>query len=229
MSSENDANKEETDESGDIVTPWEVKTDSDKGIDYDKLIKRFGSMKIDDSLMERFTRITNKPVHHFIKRGVFFSHRDFEQILNEYEKGQPFFLYTGRGPSSESMHLGHLIPFMFTKWLQDVFDVPLVIQMTDDEKFLWKNLTVEEARRLARENAKDIIAVGFDVNKTFIFNDFDYVGPDFYQNIVRIQRSVTFSQARGIFGFSDSDCIGKIAFPAVQAAPCFASSFPHIF
>lgn len=32
------------------------------------------------------------------------------------------------------MHLGHLIPFMFTKYLQDAFDCPLVIQMTDDEK-----------------------------------------------------------------------------------------------
>ena len=41
---------------------------------------------------------------------------------------------------------------MFTKWLQDAFDVPLVIQMTDDEKFLWKKVNdVDEARRLARE------------------------------------------------------------------------------
>ncbi|KDQ59662.1 hypothetical protein JAAARDRAFT_628433 [Jaapia argillacea MUCL 33604] len=28
------------------------------------------------------------------------------------------------------MHLGHMIPFVFKKWLQDVFDVPLV-QLTD--------------------------------------------------------------------------------------------------
>ena len=35
---------------------------------------------------------------------------------------------------------------------------------------------MEEARRLARENAKDIIACGFDVTRTFIFADFDYVG-----------------------------------------------------
>ena len=33
----------------------------------------------------------------------------------------------------------------------------------------------------------------------------------------------------GIFGFSDTDCIGKIAFPAIQAAPCISSSFPFIF
>lgn len=43
-----------------------------------------------------------------------------------------------QGPSSEALHLGHLVPFLFTKWLQDAFKVPLVIQLTDDEKFLWR-------------------------------------------------------------------------------------------
>ena len=65
---------------------------------------------------------------------------------------------------------------MVSRYLQDAFKVPLVIQLTDDEKFLWKNLTIEETQRLARENAKDIIACGFDIAKTFIFADFDYVG-----------------------------------------------------
>ena len=56
-----------------------------------------------------------------------------------------------------------------------MFDVPLVVQLTDDEKFLWKDLSVEEAHRLAYENAKDIIAVGFDEEKTFIFSDITYM------------------------------------------------------
>lgn len=34
---------------------------------------------------------------------------------------------------------------------------------------------------------------------------------------------------KGIFGFGDSDVIGKIAFPAIQAAPALSSSFPFIF
>lgn len=48
-----------------------------------------------------------------------------------YEAGKPFYLYTGRGPSSEALHAGHLIPFVITQWLQEAFDVPCVIQMTD--------------------------------------------------------------------------------------------------
>ena len=40
-----------------------------------------------------------------------------------------------------------------------MFDVPLVIQLTDDEKYLWKDLSDEEANALAYENAKDIMPV----------------------------------------------------------------------
>lgn len=219
------------DDDDQIVDPWQVVSKSGKGVDYDKLIKKFGSTRIDDALLERFEKVTGHKPHHFLRRGIFFSQRDVHFILNCYEAKKPFFLYTGRGPSSEAMHLGHLIPFMFTKWLQEVFDVPLVIQMTDDEKFLWKDLTAEEALRLTYENAKDIIAQGFDVNKTFIFSDMEYIGtcPAFYKNMLKIQKCVTFNQVKGIFGFGDSDCIGKISFPATQAAPSFSNSFPHIF
>lgn len=47
--------------------------------------------------------------------------RDFNDILDAYEKGEKFYLYTGRGPSSEALHLGHLIPFMFTKYVFNCF------------------------------------------------------------------------------------------------------------
>lgn len=213
----------------DIVDPWNVQASSNKGIDYDKLIDRFGSSRIDDALLERFEKLTGQKPHHFLRRGIFFSHRDMHRILNLYEAGKTFFIYTGRGPSSESMHVGHLIPFIMTKWLQDVFDIPLVIQLTDDEKYLWKDLKLEVCNKLAYENTKDIIAIGFDMSKTFIFSDVDFIGGEFYKNVLKVQKHVTFNQVKGIFGFDDSSNIGKIMFPAVQAAPSFSSSFPFIF
>ncbi|VDP93511.1 unnamed protein product [Echinostoma caproni] len=215
----------------DIVTPWEVATTSSRGVDYNKLIDRFGCSKISDELLKRFEKVCNQPVHHLLRRGIFFSHRELEFIIKKIEDRKPFFMYTGRGPSSLALHLGHIIPFIFTKWLQDVFQVPLVIQLTDDEKFLWKDLSVDEVQKMTRENAKDIIALGFDPDKTFIFSDFQYMGesPAFYRTVCQIQRMITFNQVRGIFGFTESDSIGKIAFPAIQAAPCFAQAFPQIF
>lgn len=210
-----------------LVTPWEVQGGKG-GIDYGKLIEKFGSSPISKELIERVERLTGKPAHPWLKRGLFFSHRDLDLILDQYEKGIPFYLYTGRGPSSDSLHMGHLVPFMFTKYLQDAFNVPLVIQMTDDEKFFWKNLSLSQTYELTKQNVKDIIAVGFDVNKTFIFSDLDYVGT-MYPNICKLQRSFTWNAVSACFGFQPSDHCGKVAFPAIQAAPSFSNSFPHIF
>eukprot|EP01126_Amoeba_proteus_P011204 TRINITY_DN1449_c0_g1_i2.p1 TRINITY_DN1449_c0_g1~~TRINITY_DN1449_c0_g1_i2.p1 ORF type:complete len:314 (+),score=44.67 TRINITY_DN1449_c0_g1_i2:57-998(+) len=209
------------------VDPWTVVA-SDDGIDYDKLIQQFGSQRITSSLIERMERLTGKPAHPWLKRGYFFSHRDLDEVLDLYEQGSPFYLYTGRGPSSDSLHFGHLIPFIFTKWLQDVFDVPLVIQCTDDEKYLWKDVSEEDNRRYLIENVKDIIAIGFDINKTFIFSDIDYIG-HMYRNVMKIEKCITANQVKGAFGFTGSHNIGQYSFPAIQAAPSFPNSFPHIF
>lgn len=216
------------------VTPWDVEGATVDGvqvaIDYDKLIQEFGTRHIDAALLERFEKVTGWRPHPLLRRGTFFSHRDLDFILTRYEQKKPFYLYTGRGPSSDSMHLGHLVPFLFTKWLQDVFDVPLVVQLTDDEKFLFKPaLKLEQVHKFAFDNARDIIACGFNLEKTFIFSDLDYVGGAFYHNIVRIARTITTSQSKGTFGFTDSDNVGKLHFVAVQAAPSFSNSFPQIF
>ncbi|KAG7722366.1 hypothetical protein KL949_000580 [Ogataea haglerorum] len=215
------------------ITPWEVEgaviDGQAVGIDYEKLIKQFGTKPITKETLERFQQVTGYEPHHYLKKGLFFSERDFSKILDLYEHGEPFFLYTGRGPSSDSMHLGHMIPFTFTKWLQDVFDVPLVIELTDDEKFLFKQkLTIEDVKKFAKENAKDIISVGFKPENTFIFSDLEYMNSALYETVVRVSRQITTSTAKAVFGFQDSDCIGKLHFASVQIATAFPSSFPDV-
>jgi len=216
-----------------VVNPWDV---SGK-IDYDKLVEHFGSIRIDGPLLKRLEDTIKKigkvnELHPWIRRGIFFSHRDLTRILDMVDAGKPFYLYTGRGPSSAAMHLGHLVPFMMTAWLQKAFDVPLVVQMTDDEKYIWKGEykdgddNLDYFRGLTRENAKDIISCGFDKSKTFIFSDCDYVG-SMYPNIVRIWKAVTYATAQAMFGFNKHN-IGQPAFPAIQAAPAFPSSFPVV-
>lgn len=217
------------------VDPYNVQGEVDengnvKAIDYDKLIVEFGTKRIDQALLERFERVTGRRPHRFMRRGIVFSHRDLEAILDRYEKGEPFFLYTGRGPSSDSMHIGHTVPFSFTKWLSDVFNVPLVIMLTDDEKFLFnEKLTLDDVHRFSRENTKDIISCGFDVKKTFIFSDLDYMGGAFYRNVLRVAKLITYNQSRAIFGSDGSTNVGRIHFGAVQGSTSFASTFPHIF
>ena len=150
-------------------------------------------------------------------------------MLNDYEAGKGFYLYTGRGPSSENLHLGHAIPMIITQWLQEALGLVVVIQLTDDEKYLYRpELSLKDVRKFVNSNIKDIIAFGFDMKKTFIFADMDYIH-HLYPNVLAVQKHVTYNQLKGIFGVNDSSNAGKIAFPAVQAVPAFSSSFPHIF
>ncbi|KAM3439251.1 hypothetical protein MY4824_002780 [Beauveria thailandica] len=217
------------------INPWSVSGEVGedgkvKAIDYRKLIDEFGTSQIDDALLARFEQVTGQKPHRFMRRGIFFSHRDMHTILDRYEKNEPFFIYTGRGPSSDSMHIGHTQVFDFVKWLQDVFDAPLIVMLTDDEKYLFsEKRTVDEVIGYSKQNCKDIIAAGFDMKKTFIFSDFEYVGGAFYKNIVRFAKRVNFNTAKAVFGFDGSSNIGKIHFASIQGATAFAGSFPHIF
>ncbi|KAJ4458564.1 putative Tryptophan--tRNA ligase [Paratrimastix pyriformis] len=201
----------------------------DTGVDYDKLIDDFGASKITDELLHEIQETIGKPLHHFLKRRLFFSHRDLSFFLNAFKKHSPVYLYTGRGPSSDSMHMGHLIPFIFTKWLQEAFNCPLVVQLTDDEKSIFKpHLTPENCHEMAISNAKDIIACGFDVNKTFIFSDIEYIGY-LYPTVLQIQRCITPAMATSCFGFPPDSNTLKMSFSAIQASPSFSCAFPQIF
>ncbi|MCJ7650454.1 MAG: hypothetical protein MUP85_17735 [Candidatus Lokiarchaeota archaeon] len=132
--------KEEKKDDDFIVTPWEVSGE----VDYDQIIKEFGIDAIDNKLLSQLKEFTNE-LHPFLTRKIFFAHRDLNWILDEYQKGNPFYLYTGRGPSG-NIHLGHIMPWIFTKWLQDKFNVELWFQLTDDEKFLFnQSLSIEDA------------------------------------------------------------------------------------
>lgn len=70
-----------------------------------KLIEKFGCQNIDSELVARVEKISGKPAHPFLKRGIFFSHRDFGKILDDYEQEKPIYIYTGRGPSAGSFHV----------------------------------------------------------------------------------------------------------------------------
>lgn len=81
----------------------------------DKFVRETSANQIDTKLLERFERATGHKPHRYLRRGIVFCHRDLDAILDKYERGLPFYLFTGRGPSSDSLHIGHSIPFEFTK------------------------------------------------------------------------------------------------------------------
>ncbi len=203
-----------------IVTPWHV----EGKIDYDKLIKRFGTEKISNELVQRIEKIAGES-HFMLRRGIFFSHRDLKRILDDYEKGNDFFLYTGRGPSGHT-HIGHLVPWVFAKWLQDKFKTKMYFQLTDDEKFFSKpNLTLDETKKYAYENALDFIALGFKPENTKIIIDTENI-QTLYPIAARVAKKINFSNTKAVFGFSNETNVGMIFYTSLQSAPCFIENKP---
>ncbi len=196
------------------VNPYDV---SGK-VDYDRLIDEFGIKKLTDADLKRIEKHAGQ-LHHFLRRGIFFAHRDLKWLLDEYEKGNKFFLYTGCGPSGP-IHLGHIGPWIFTKWLQDKFGVELWFQFTDDEKFLFKNKSYEEIQDWVHENMLDVIAVGFDPKKTHFIVDTLHAGI-MYPEAIKVAKKITFSTIKSAFGFTDSNNIGSIFYTAMQTVPAY--------
>ena len=202
------------------VTPWNVEGD----IDYEKLIKRFGTQKITPELISKIDKFTNES-HFMLRRGIFFSHREFNRILDDYEKGKKFFLYTGRGPSGHT-HIGHLVPWVFCKWLQDKFGVNMYFQLTDDEKFYAKqDLTLEKTSEFALENALDFIALGFKPENTKIIVNTKNI-KTLYPIAAQVAKKINFSNTKAVFGFEGETNVGMIFYTSLQSAPCFIENLP---
>jgi len=198
-----------------VVTPWEVRGK----VDYERLIREFGTQPLTGELLKRIAKHTGE-LHLQLRRELFFSHRDLDTVLDLYKKGIKFVLYTGRGPSGP-VHIGHLVPWIFTKHLQEKFKTRLYFQMTDDEKFVVEDeLKLKETTNFAYENALDLIALGFKPEDTFII--FDVQDIDLLYDIaLEVAKRITYSTAKATFGFQDSTNIGWIFWPAIQAVPCF--------
>lgn len=162
----------------------------------------FGCRPIDPTLFD-----------HPFAGTIFNLQRNLDELMSS---GRKFYIYTGRGPSSDSLHAGHLIPFIFTKYLQDKYHCPVVIQITDDEKFMRdKHLTFEQVTHFADENIKDILSLGFQPELTTIIRDSQYKFPR------DIERLIPIHVMKKLFGFTSETSVGEFVFPAKEIMLAF--------
>jgi tryptophanyl-tRNA synthetase len=203
---------------GFAVTPWNVSG----AVDYNKLSAQFGVELINKELLKRIQKHTGEG-HFMLQRGIFFAHRDLSLALDAYEAGTPLFLYTGRAPSGP-IHLGHLVSWVFTRWLQQKLGLELWFQFPDEEKFLFKqDLSFEQAQTFLKENMRDVLALGFNPQKTHFLIDTRHASL-MYPEACKVAKKITFSMVKSSFGLTEQSNIGSIFYTAMQAVPSFLPS-----
>ncbi|RRJ33135.1 tryptophan--tRNA ligase [Halocatena pleomorpha] len=188
------------------VTPYTVSGE----IDYEKLLEQFGAGRLTDEQIARFP----EPVHPLVRRRVFYAERDVDRFLSAATAGERHSIVTGRGPSG-AMHLGHIVPLYFAKRLQQQTNALVYIPFSDDEKYFVTDRSLEEIGEQTRENLRDLLAVGFDPDRTRIIvdtADADVI----YPLAVAFGAEVTESTFKAAYG--ESQNIGHSFYPAVQAA-----------
>ncbi|MEY7849275.1 tryptophan--tRNA ligase [Natrarchaeobius sp. A-rgal3] len=186
------------------VTPYAVSGD----VDYEKLTERFGADFLTDEQIARF------PDHPLIRRRTFYAGRDVDRYLEATESGAPHAIVTGRGPSGP-MHLGHVLPLYLAKRFQRETGATVYVPLSDDEKFLAKAQSFESIGEHTRDNLRDILAVGFDPERTRIVvdtADADVV----YPIAVRLAKHLTPATVDAVYG--EQQTVGLQFYPAVQAA-----------
>lgn len=187
------------------VTPYAV----DGDIDYDRLLEEFGA----DRLTAEQKRHFPEPVHPLVRREVFYAHRDLDRFLEAAQKESTHSIVTGRGPSGP-MHIGHIVPFYFTKYLQDRTGAFVYIPISDDEKYVLRDISLAEIGDYTKENLRDLLAVGFDPARTRIV--IDTADADvIYPLAAAFSKEVTQSTVNATYG--EPANIGLSFYPAVQA------------
>ena len=134
------------------VTPYAVEGE----VDYDRLLDRFGADELTAEQRAKFP----DPVHPLVRRGVFYAGRDLDPFLAAADAGEPHSIVTGRGPSGP-MHVGHVFPFYFAKYMQERADTTVYVPISDDEKYFLKDQSLDEISAHTRENLRNVLAVGF--------------------------------------------------------------------
>jgi tryptophanyl-tRNA synthetase len=196
------------------VTPYDVVGE----IDYRELLDRFGADELTDDQISRFP-----DPHPMVRRKVFYAGRDVDRFLAATERGETVSLVTGVGPSGP-MHIGHAMHFYHAKHLQDRTGAHVYVPMSDDEKYFAKDLSLTEIGEYARENLRDLLAVGFDPERTRIIvdtADADVV----YPLAVQFGKHVTQSTMEATYGRPDN--VGLSFYPAVQIAHLLLPQLVH--
>ncbi|MHA1890071.1 MAG: tryptophan--tRNA ligase, partial [Promethearchaeota archaeon] len=129
--------------------------------DYARLCEEFGIKMINDILNERVLK------SRLFRRGVIFGHRDFESIIKAIQENKEWAVMSGIKPSG-AFHLGTFTTATEIVDLQKM-GAKAFYCIADIEAWQDNGIPFEKSARTAIDNLADILAVGLNPDKAYIW------------------------------------------------------------
>jgi len=176
--------------------------------DNKKLVEKFGAGAL--------STLKEVPDFYTFKKGLIYSHRDFDKFFSALKKGEKCAIVSGFNASG-TIHLGHKPVFDTNLFFQRKYGIPVFIPISDDESYVaGKVKNQEEALKNSLELAKELLAYGFDPKKTYFIIDQIYT--NIYNLAIKLSRKINLSEIKATYGYKNEENIGLHFYPAVQAA-----------
>jgi tryptophanyl-tRNA synthetase len=143
-----------------VLDPWGTTVVED----YNHLYEEFGIQKFKPLL----SKIPNPSM--YMRRGIIFGHRDFDRVLETMTQGGDFAVMSGIKPTGD-FHLGTLMTARQIIYFQQQ-GAQAFYAIADIEAYEDNRLPFKETEKLAIGNVADLLALGFDPKKGYIYRQY---------------------------------------------------------
>lgn len=173
-----------------------------------KLVEQFGA--------EPISNLKKSPDFYTFKRGLIYSHRDFDKFFSALKRGEKSAIVSGFNASG-TIHFGHKVVFDTNLYFQKKYGILVFIPISDDESYVTgKVKNQEQALKNSLKLAKQLLAYGFNPKKTYFI--IDQVYTNIYNLAIKLSRKLTLSEIKATYGYSNESNPGLIFYPTVQSA-----------
>ena len=170
------------------IDPWGASALVEE--DYTRLIKEFGIEEITEILRQKM--VTNR----FIRRKIIFGHRDLNLVFKAIENNQPWAVMSGIKPSGP-FHLGTLTTALEIVEFQKMGGKAYYC-IADIESWEDNGISYKDAEEDAVDNLADILALGLDPKKAYIWRQSKE--PIVKDVAFKVSRLVTQNMLNAIYG-----------------------------
>ena len=146
---------------------------------------------------------------------------EFERGLDDFTPEFPdkYYLYTGRGPSYSSFHIGHIMSLILILEFQKYLKNKIYFMISDDEKIFRDNIMTEKMELNVQKTIKQLNKIGFNDDNTYIHINSKGISEDNYKLIIKLTNTCTINELSKIFG--TKKYIGEYFYVFYQLMPCF--------